>query len=836
MFFRTLAVCTALMVIATFNSSAQTTGVLKGRVTASGNNEALTSATVRLVNNPAKGTVTDPDGVYSLVLDTGYQRLICEYIGLLPDTFVVHISKDAITDKNIRLQASSEVLNTVVISSGKFNQKLNELTVSMEVLKPAMIANKNTTSIETALEQVPGVTIIDNDPQIRGGSGFTFGVGSRVAILLDGLPMLSADAGRPEWNYMPVENISQVEVIKGTSSVLYGSSAINGVINLRTAYPTSEPKTVISYSAGGYSSPAQPAQNWYDASIPGFSNLNFLHSQIINNHIDLVIGGNFNIDQGYIGPPPAQGYLPQYVKSAFLLPDTTPGLSNKDMLKERARLNFNLRFRNKKITGLSYGINGNGMLNKTNMPLAWLNDSSGLYRAFPGAVLLENQTYYNIDPFIRYDAGNGVVHSLQARVFHTNDQVTGNQLKGDTLTGSSRSPGDTVSNQSTRGTVYYAEYQLQKKYPDLDATFTGGVVANISTSHSQIYDSSGAPNNRLSNLAGYIQLDKKAWDILNLSGGVRYEYYQTNDQQGVSTPIYRAGASLKILPGTWIRTSIGDGFRYPTITERFITDKAGLFGIFPNPALQPETSRNFELGIKQGFKIGNCMGYFDLAGFQQNYHNTIEYLFGTWDPSVAIVGFKFVNTGDSRVSGVDMSMACATPESNKNFGITALVGYTYIDPVCLNPNYVYDTTHNLSGTTVANTFKNTSLNSAGNVLKYRFKNMVKLDIEARIHKFAAGVSYRYYSKMQNIDTAFAEIEGLTNTINSVYSQFQAISIVNYWQTHKRYSIFDARISYKLSMKHKLSVICNNVFNVAYFLRPLKIEPPRTTAVQYVYTF
>ena len=837
MLLRILVAYTALVVLFINTSCAQQTGILKGKVTSGGNKETLSSATVKLVSNPGKGTVTDLDGIYSLVLDTGYHKLMCEYIGLIPDTFLVHISADAITEKNISLESSSELLNTVVVSSGKFNQKLNELTVSMEVLKPAMINNKNTTSIETALEQVPGLTIIDNDPQIRGGSGFTFGVGSRVAILLDGLPMLSADAGRPEWNYIPVENISQVEIIKGTSSVLYGSSAINGVINIRTAYPTSEPKTVINYSVGGYSSPAQPAQNWYDGALPGFMNLNFLHSEIINKNIDFVIGGNFNIDQGYIGPSPAQGYLPQFLKTSFLLPDTTSGLSNKDMLKERARINFNLRFRSKKVTGLSYGINGNGMLNKTNMPLAWLNDSSGLYRAYPGAVLLENQTFFNLDPFIKYDAGNGVTHSLETRVFHTDDEITGNRLTGDTVTGANRSTGDTVSNQSTHGTIYYAEYQLQKKYPALDATFTGGVVFNMATSRSQIYDSSGSPNNKVTNLAGYIQLDKKAWDILNLSGGVRYEYYQANNQQSAATPIYRAGASLQVLKGTWIRTSIGDGFRYPTITERYITDKAGLFGIFPNPYLQPETSKNFELGIKQGFKIGDCLGYLDIAGFQQNYHNTIEYLFDIWNPKISLFGFKFINTGDSRVSGIDMSMACSTPESNKKFGITALAGYTYIDPVCLNPNYNYAPRNSLSGPTGdSSNFKNTSLNPNGNVLKYRFKNMVKLDVEARIHNFALGISYRYYSKMQNIDTAFSIIEGLTKSLNAHFPQFQTVNIVNYWETHKSFSVFDARVSYKLTRKHKLSVICSNVFNVVYFLRPLKIEPPRTTSIQYVYTF
>ena len=825
MILRTLAVYIALTALFINNAVSQSTGVLKGKVTSAANKQPVSSASIRLLSNIAKGTVTDPDGIYSLVLDTGVHKLTCDYLGLLPDTFIVYIAKDSITEKNIGLISSTEMLNTVVVSSGKFNQRLEDLTVSMEVLKPKLIDSKNTTSIETALEQVPGVTIIDNDPQIRGGSGFTFGVGSRVAILLDGLPMLSADAGRPEWNYMPVENISQVEIIKGTSSVLYGSSAINGVINIRTAYPTSEPKTVISYSLGGYSSPAQPAQNWYDGSIPGFMNLNFLHSEIINKNLDFVIGGNFNIDQGYIGPYPAQGYLPGPLKTALLLPDTIPGLTNKDMLKERARLNFNLRYRSKKVPGLNYGINGNGMYNKTNMALAWLNDSSGLYRSYPGAVLLESQTFFNLDPFIKYDAGNGVTHSLETRIFHTNDNVAGY-----------RTNLDTESNQSTSGTVYYAEYQLQKKYPAFEATFTGGLVTNIATSHSQLYDSGGTGQNTITNLAGYIQFDKKAWDVLNLSGGVRYEYYQTNGQQGASTPIYRAGASLQVLKGTWIRTSFGDGFRYPTITERYIEDKAGMFGIFPNPQLQPETSKNFEVGIKQGFKIGDCLGYLDVAGFQQNYHNTIEYQFATWDPTVALVGFKFVNTGDSRVSGADISMACSTPESNKNFGVTVLAGYTYIDPICLNPNYNYGTYKDLSGGIDSINFKKSSLNPNGNILKYRFKNMVKLDLETRIHKFAVGVSYRYYSKMQNIDTAFQIIESLTQSVNRNFSQFQTLNIVNYWETHKSFSVFDARASYKLSARHKLSIICNNIFNVAYFLRPLKIEPPRTTSVQYVYSF
>ena len=122
MVIRILVAYTALALLFTNVSYAQQTGVLKGKVTSNTNNDAISSATIRLVNNPAKGTVTDPDGIFSIVLDTGFHKVMCQYVGLLPDTFVVHISANVIAEKNIVLQSSSEVLNTVVISSGKFNQ------------------------------------------------------------------------------------------------------------------------------------------------------------------------------------------------------------------------------------------------------------------------------------------------------------------------------------------------------------------------------------------------------------------------------------------------------------------------------------------------------------------------------------------------------------------------------------------------------------------------------------------------------------------------------------------------------------------------------------------
>lgn len=789
------------------------TGILRGRVTAASSKEPLSSASIKLIGKAEVGTVTDLDGMYSLKMDTGWHMLACGYIGLASDTFSVFISSGTTSEKNINLKLSSEVMKTVVVSSGKFDQKLEDLTVSMEVLKPSLINSKNTTSIETALQQVPGLTIIDNDPQIRGGSGFTFGVGSRVAIVVDGIPLLSGDAGKPEWSYIPVENIAQVEIIKGASSVLYGSSALNGVINIRMAYPHEKPQTNISYSAGEYSAPARPADNWYGNSLPAMTNLNFLHSRIIRKNLDLVIGGNFNMDQGYIGPPPPMANLPWDLRAALKLTDSIPTFTNQQMMKQRGRLNFSLRYRSRKVPGLNYGVNGNGMLHKTNLPFAWLDDSAGLYRGYPGAVFLQDQAIFNIDPFIRYNPGHGFSHSLSTRIFYTNNIIT--------------------NNQSNNGTLYCGEYQAQRRIEQYDLTLTGGITGSRSISHAQLYATSGTPENSTTNIAEYLQLDKKIWSIINLSGGVRYEYFKTNSLASVARPVFRTGVNIRILKGTWLRASYGEGFRYPTITERYISTKAGLFGVFPNPSLQPETSRNMELALKQGFKVGGAMGYIDIAGFTQRYSNTIEYLFGSWDTSVALFGFKFVNTGESRVSGADISLVLSTSDANKQFGLTALLGYTYVLPVSLTPEKVYAQTKPVFGFNDSlKTYKNSSMDTSGNILKYRFQHILKADVEARIYNWAVGISYRYYSKMSNIDKAFEDIETLTSAIPYL-AQIKAVS---YWQTNHDFHIVDARISYKMGNKHKIAVIGNNLFNVAYFLRPMKIESPRTIAVQYSVNF
>ena len=776
-------------------------GTIQGFVSDSKGN-VIFGASVIFKTDVTIGSVTNEKGKYSLSLPAGKVRIVCRYSGMKSDTSSHFIVEGKTLDYNIVLQPFILEFEQIKVSVGKFDKPLEEQTVTMIVLKPELIENKNTRSIETALDQTPGLNILDGEPQIRGGSGFTFGVGSKVAVMVDDMPMLSGDAGRPEWGFIPVENISQIEVIKGAASVLSGSSALSGSIHIRTAYPKAKPLTKVNLYSGFYSNPSiEGAAWWSGSSIPLISGVNVLHSEKKGN-LDVVLGANLNYDHGYIGAPKPGPYVI----------DTITNFTDKQMASQRARLNFNLRYRSKKIKGLNYGVNGNVMVARSNMSFAWLDDSSGLYRAYPGAVFLQDQFIFNLDPFVQFLTETDGRHYLRTRILHADNKRS--------------------ANQSNSATTYYADYMFQKSFAQLKGIdFIGGVTSTFTNSFADIYIGSGSPNNQLLNLSAYTQVEHKVEKLLTLSAGARLEYFQLNDTIKAFKPIFRAGANLKIYQETYLRASFGQGYRFPTITERFIKTGVGNFGVFPNPTLKPESSWNAEIGLKQGVKIGKILAYFDVAAFWQEYQNTIEYMFGIWDVDNApasFAGFKFLNTGASRVIGLDVSFV-GTAKFSKNVELNFLTGYNYIVPKTLNPDYVYavdDINRQYS-------YNTTSMDSASQILKYRFLHNLKFDAEVILFsKFSVGVSAKYFSKIVNMDAIIKDFE--ETTANSGGDK-QNIRYMDYFYAHRFGNwIFDTRLSYAFSPSHKIALIASNILNRSYSLRPLKIEQPRCVMLQYTY--
>ena len=778
---------------------AQERGYFKGTVLESETGEPLIGATVVLRSDPTIGAATDIDGKFSIGIKPGQHSFFIRYTGMTSDTVEVSIVPGQSVERTITLIPFVSNLKGVEITVGRYDKRYEDLNMSLEVISAELIENKNTRNIETVLDQAPGLNMLGGEAQIRGGSGFTFGVGSKTALFLDGLPVLTGDAGRPIWDFIPTENIEQVEVVKGASSVLSGANALSGAIYIRNAYPKLEPLTKVTVYTGLYSVPENKDAKWWD-DVPYIVGAKFLHSRMIGN-LDLVLGGSVNFDHGHLGPP---------VPGPHVI-DTISDFSNKDMQKQRARFNFNLRYRSKKKQGLSYGINGNIMKNRTNMVLAWLDDSSGFYRGYPGATMKQNMTMFYLDPFFNYYTQTGTRHTLKTRVFYFNNEMS--------------------NNQANRSTVFIGDYQFRKVYAFLnDFEFIGGLYSHYTDSKATLYAGSGSPNNALLNFSAYTELELNLFKIIKINFGARLEYFNLNDTVSDLKPILRIAANLKLYQETYLRASFGQGYRYPTIAERFIRTSMGSIAVFENPDLKPETSWNAEIGLKQGLKFGNYFGYIDVAVFQQEYDNTIEYLFGFWDSTYtyAIAGFKFMNTGKSRIVGVDIShtgFAKTGPYGQLNLTI----GYTYIIPKTLEPDFIFGHDYNPAGNNEFS-YKSTSVDPSNSILKYRFLHTLKGDIDFSFKNWGVGTSLRYYSKLVNIDKAIEDFEDATHKSGG---SLQPIYYMDYFRTRNNGNfVMDIRLSYKIHGMHKISLVANNLLNRTYSLVPLQAEEMRSIVVQY----
>ena len=263
---------------------------------------------------------------------------------------------------------------------------------------------------------------------------------------------------------------------------------------------------------------------------------------------------------------------------------------------------------------------------------------------------------------------------------------------------------------------------------------------------------------------------------------------------------------------TFLRFSLGQGYRYPSVAEKFTGTQVGALNIFPNPYLDPETGWNTEIGIKQGFSISNIKGFLDISGFLTEYKDMIEFNFGVYTPdSVTIptfdhVGFKALNTGMARITGFEISL---TAEGQSGFLKThGQIGYTYLNPIDLtippdNPDTL-------------------------NLLKYRFKHSFKTNLEFSRKKIRLGTTIIFRSKTERIDEIF--IDPLVG--NMILPGFP-----EYWKDHqKAHWIVNARLGYKITRRGELTIHGKNLLNKEYIIRPGDIGPPRNFSLQFSLDF
>ena len=666
------------------------------------NSEELIGVNITVKNITGLGAISDVDGNYSIELPLGCHDLLFQYIGFVDFLQNICAEKAGSTSVNISLKELSEILGTVVISAGKFEQRIEEVTVSMDVIKPELIENKAATSLDKTLNQAPSVHIVDGQANIRSGSGWSYGAGSRVMVMVDGMPLMSGDQGAAEWQLIPMENISQIEVIKGASSVLFGSSALNGTINIRTAYPTNEPVNKLSITHTAYGKPRRESLYWYKDGYTSANNISYLHSHKKDNK-DFVLGTNLFYDGGY----------------------------QQKVTSKRARINMAFTNYSKQAEGLSYGVKANIMRSEIGDAIMWQHDTLA-YIALDNDPGYKDNLYISVDPFITYNnPETGIKQTLNSRYFRVNifpDYSDSAQYNN--------------TEAQRYSEVYFADYQLQKQLKEFMTLTSGYTFRHSAGQDGEIYGKHHSNNHSL-----YSQLDLKHKRI-NLSLGGRLEHFSA-DKETLTKPIFRSGINYHLAKATFLRASFGQGLRFPSIMEKFVTFKTGPMYIYPNKELKPESGWSAELGIKQGVKIGDWKGYVDLAAFIMEYDEMMEFSFGAWGPPENFLGlgFKSINIGTSRIKGLELSLA--GEGAIHGFDIMVLGSYTYTIPEIDDKYQVYGYDNNDAPLD----YNVTSSDQSG-ILKYRYEHLAKMDINVSKNRIQFGTSIRFNSEMKNVDAIF----------------------------------------------------------------------------------
>lgn len=747
-----------LLVLFCLDLAGQEGGLLTGTVTDQDSGSPLEAVSV--VVNRRSGTITGRDGAYSIKLEAGRYLVEYRYVGYQGASHQVELPPGGTVRLDVSLVRSTEMLDEVVVSAGKFEQKLSDVTVSMEVLKPVQLSNQNITSLDMILEKTSGISILNGQPSIRGGSGFSYGVGSRVLMLVDDLPMISGDAGDIKWSFLPVENVNQVEIIKGASSVLYGSSALNGVINLRTRFPGNEPESEVTVFGGAYLDPRRNELIWKERA-PLFTGASFSHLRKQGN-LDISAGGNYFRNEGY------------------------RELEHED----RLRGSLALRYRFKKVEGLSAGISSSYMYTSHADFILWQDADSGAYRQNPETYAKLFGHRYNIDPYLEYFNRKGDKHTLRTRLYSVGNNTV-----------------DSTKNSFSK--VWFAEYRYQKTFSDR-IHWTNGISFLRNTVRAGLFN-----EHEGSNSAIYTQLDANVFPRLKLSTGIRWELNTLNGDLFPASPVFRAGLNYQAGRATFLRASFGQGYRFPSVAEKFVDAKTSGLTIFPNPQLDPEWGWSAEAGVKQGFRTGSWSGFADAAWFLTRYSNMIEYTFGYYPPEnptlppFEYVGFKALNIENARIMGTEVSLN-VTGELGP-LTITAMAGYTYMDPV--DP---------------------VMLDSIGRdeeesyVLKYRRRHLFKSDLELGLRALFAGANFQYNSTMIRVDEAF--IDPLLG--NQLLPGFP-----DYWDEHRHgYALLDLRFGWNINKAFRVNLVVRNLANVEYLGRPGDLGPPRNVTLQLRLTF
>jgi vitamin B12 transporter len=486
-------------------------------------------------------------------------------------------------------------LGEIVVFANKAgtDTELERTGATIEVVTEDDLKQAPVTSVADYLATLPGVSVSANGPL---GANTTLRVrgldGKYIKVLIDGIDVTDPSSTQTQfdWAGLTTSGISRIEILKGSSSSIYGSRAIAGVINITTSPRLPEPGTKVTVTGEAGS---------FDTYRAGLNVAARGQRGGLSFSLNRVQTKGFSASSGAANTE-ADGY-------------------------EGTQLNFSADYQASDIMRLgvsAYAIDSEGDFDE------WLGDGAPPYDEFNTTKTRAVRSFAELTA--------GALQNTFSATYYQNDRLSSSN-GFDTLFDSTRKRLDYTGVYAQSDSTTYT-FGADWEREAFDSGFDSGSADTSGVFGELLY----APSAEL-DLAASLRYDDTSSFGGNLSG--------------------RLAAAYRVSDATILRAVAASGFRAPSLYELNST-------LYGNPALQPEASTSFELGLEQQLGGGS---FVKATGFYTDIDNLIQFVTLTAWPLPFTGQYQQV-AGTSTSKGIELSGQWVLRDGLNLFG-----NYTYTD-------------------------------------------------------------------------------------------------------------------------------------------------------------
>ncbi len=215
---------------------------LQFRILSADDRETLIGATV-YIENLAKGAVSDANGMARFSgIPLGRHKVIVSYIGYKPIYDTLAVSDQS--DRTYYLVPDEQELEELVVQASRSTRTVQKIPTRLELIGVEELSEKaimNPTNISMVLRESTGIQMQQTSLSSGNTNIRIQGLDGRYTQLLrDGFPLYGGFSSGLSILQIPPLDLQQFEIIKGSSSTLYGGGAIAGLVNMVSKTPKEE--------------------------------------------------------------------------------------------------------------------------------------------------------------------------------------------------------------------------------------------------------------------------------------------------------------------------------------------------------------------------------------------------------------------------------------------------------------------------------------------------------------------------------------------------------------------------------------------------------------------